>query len=75
MYAKNCPKIQRLRGKRAANEDLESMEMPAGLPIADLHTNSELQGNLLRDSERKFEQLPEDQKLSKLCSDAFFKDC
>ena len=30
-------------------------------------------GNLLRDYEHKFEQLAEDQKLSKLCSDAGLK--
>ena len=44
-----------------------------GLPIADPHTNAELQGNLRQDFEQKFEQLPEDQKLSKLCSDAGLK--
>ena len=60
-------------GKPAANEDLESMEIPTELPIADPHTNVELQGNLLRDYEHKFEHLPEDQKLSKLCSDAGLK--
>ena len=59
--------------KPAANEDLESMEIPTGLPIADPHTNAELQGNLLRDNEHKFGQLPEDQNLSKLCSDAGLK--
>ena len=33
---------QRLRGagKLAANEDLESMEIPTGLPIVNLHTNA-----------------------------------
>ena len=56
-------------GEPAANEDLESMEIPAGLPTADPHTNAALQ----RDYELKFEQLPEDQKLSKLCSDASLK--
>ena len=56
-------------GKLAANEDLESLEIPTGLPIADPHTNA-LQGNLLRENERKFAELPEDQKLTKLCSDA-----
>ena len=35
----------------------------------------ELQGNLLQEYEHKFEQLPEDQKLSKLCSDVGFEDC
>ena len=32
-----------------------------------------MQGNLLQDYEHKFEQLPEDQKLSKLCCDAGLK--
>ena len=36
-------------------------------------TDAELQRNLLQDYERKFEQLPEDQKLSELCSDAGLK--
>ena len=37
------------------------------------HTNAELQGNLLQDYEHKFEQLPEDQKLYKLCCHAYLK--
>ena len=45
--------------KLAANEDLESMEIPAGPPIADPHTNAELQGNLLRDFEHLFEHFLE----------------
>ena len=49
------------------------MERPTDFPIDDPHTNAELQGNLLRDYEHKFEQLAEDQKLSKLCSDAGLK--
>ena len=49
------------------------MEIPTGLRIADPHTNTELQGILLEDYERKFEQLPEDQKLSKLYCDAGLK--
>ena len=52
---------------------MECMAIHSGLPIADPDTNTELQGNLLRDYEHKFEQLPEDQKLSKLCSDAGLK--
>ena len=60
-------------GKPFASEDLESMAIPAELPIADPQTNAELQGHLLRDYEQKFEQPPEDQKLSKLCSDAGWK--
>ena len=59
--------------KLAANEDLESIEILTVVPIADPHTNAELQGNLLRDYEHKFEQPPEDQKLFKLCSDTGLK--
>ena len=59
-------------GKLAADEDLESLEIPTEFPIHDPHTNAELQGNLLQDYEYKFE-LPEDQKLSKLCCDAGLK--
>ena len=60
-------------GKLAANEDLEPMEIPTELPTADPHTNARLEGNLMRDYEHKFEQLPEDQKLSKLYCDAGLK--
>ena len=49
------------------------MEIPTELPIADPHIDAELQGNLLQYCERKFEQLPDDQKLSKLCCDAGLK--
>ena len=49
------------------------MDIPAELPVADPHTNAELQGNLLQDYEHKFEQLPEDRTLSNLCSDAGLK--
>ena len=56
-------------GKLAANEDLEPMEIPRELATDDPHTNARLEGNLLRDYEHKFEQLPENQKISKLCCD------
>ena len=52
---------------------LETMENLTELPIADPHTSAEPQGNLLQNYDRNFEQLPEDQKLSKLCSDAGLK--
>ena len=70
---KELSKDSEVAGKLAANEDLESMEIPTERPIADPHTNAELQGNLLRDFEHKFEQLPEVQKLSKLFCDAVLK--
>ena len=48
----------------------ETMEFLAGLSIAGSHTNEQQQGNLVQDNERRFEQLSDDQKLPKLCSDA-----
>ena len=58
--------------RSAANENLESMVIPIGFPTANpiSQTDAEVQGNLLRECDKKFEQLPEDQKLSKLCSGA-----
>ena len=35
-------------------------------------TDVDVQGNLLCECEQKFEELPEEQKMSKLCSDAGF---
>ena len=56
--------------KPAANENLESMVVQTEFPNADSHTNVELQGNLLQKYEHKFAQLPEDQKMFKLCFNA-----
>ena len=39
-------------------------------PPADPHTDEQLHGNLLQDYDRKFEQPSDNQKISKLCSDA-----
>ena len=39
-------------------------------PIAEAPSNDERQGNLFQDYEQIFERLSEDQKLSKLCSEA-----
>ena len=64
-------------GKPAANENWESMVVPTEFPHANTisQTDMSLQGNLLREYEQKFAELPEDQKLTKLCSDAgFLKD-
>ena len=46
---KDLSQDSEVAGKPAVNEDLEPMEMPTELPIADPHTNAELQGNLLQD--------------------------
>ena len=45
-------------------------EILTQLPLAEVQANEERQGNLLQNYERRFEKLPEDQKLSKLCSEA-----
>ena len=52
-------------GKPEAPDHLETMEIPAGP-----HTNEQQQRKLVQDYERRFEQLSDDQKLSKLCPDA-----
>ena len=66
---KELSKDSRASGTLDANEYFETMEIPTETAIVD-HTDGELQGNLLQNCERKFEQLSDDQKLSKLCSDA-----
>ena len=45
-------------------------ECPAAHPISD--TDAEVQRKLLREYEQKFAKLPEQQKLTKLCSNAGF---
>ena len=61
-------------GKPAANENLESMVFLTEFVIADpiAQTDAEIQRNLLREYEQKFEELPEEQKLTNLCSNAGF---
>ena len=48
-------------GKLAANETLESMVIPTEYPTATpiFPTDAEVQGNLLRQYEQKFAELPE----------------
>ena len=67
---KELSKASEVVGKLVASEELETMEILPEIPVAYPHTNAELQGNLLQYYERKFEQIPEDQKLSELCCDA-----
>ena len=64
----------RSTGKPAANENLESMGIPTEFPTANpfSQTDAEVQGNLLREYEQRFAELPEQQKLTKLCSNAVF---
>ena len=63
----------RASGKPEAPDHLETTEIPTDLSNAETHTNAQQRGNLVQEYERKFEQLSEDQKLSKLCSDAGLK--
>ena len=49
------------------------MEIPTRLSAEETQTNAQHRGNLLQEYERKFEQVSQDQKLSKLCSDASLK--
>ena len=50
------------------------MVMPTEFLIANpiSQTDAEVQGKLLREHEQKFEEIPEQQKLTKLCSNAGF---
>ena len=65
-------------GKRVADENLESSVIPTKFLTANpiSRTDVVVQGNLLHEYEQKFAELPEQQKLTKLCSNAgFFEDC
>ena len=61
-------------GKPGATENLESMVIPTEFldanPIS--QTDAQVQGNMLRECEQKFAELPEQEKLTKLCSNAGF---
>ena len=60
--------------KQAEGEVWGSMVVPTEFPNANAisQTDSSAQANLLREDEQKLAELPDDQKLSKLCSDAGF---
>ena len=49
------------------------MKIPTNLFFADNSVNAQQRDNLVQEYDRKIEQLSEDQKLSKLCSDAGLK--
>ena len=52
--------------KLVAHDPLETMEIPTEPPTADPRTDEQRRGNMLQECEQKFEQLSDDQKLSKL---------
>ena len=61
-------------GRPGAPEDLESLVIPTEFPSANQvpQTDAKVQGNLLCEHEQKFADLPEQEKLTKLCSNAGF---
>ena len=62
--------INRAPGKLVALDQMEQ-EILTQPPLAEVQASEERQENLLQNDERRFEKkLPEDQKLSKLCSEA-----
>ena len=65
---------QRLKSYGGAPEDLESLVIPTEFPTANQipQTGAEVQGNLLCECVQKFADLPEQEKLTKLCSNAGF---
>ena len=69
---KELPVDQRASGKPVAVDQTEQ-EILIQPPIAEVPSNDERLRNLLHDYEQRFERLPEDQKLSKLCSEAGLK--
>ena len=60
-------------GKPAVPDHLETMEIPTCPSAEETQTNAQQRRNLVQEYERNFEHLSEDQKLSKLCSDAGLK--
>ena len=59
--------------KPAAPDHLETMEIPTRPSAEKTQTNAQQWRNPVQEYARKFEQLSEDQKLFKLCSDAGLK--
>ena len=66
---KQLPDDQRAPGKPVALDRMEP-EILTQPPVAEVQANEERRGNLLQNYERRLEKLPEDQKLSNMCSKA-----
>ena len=64
------PVGHRAPGKPVASGQLDKQEIITQLPLAEVQANEERQGNLLQEYEQRSEKLSEDQKLSRLCSEA-----
>ena len=57
-------------GKPVASGQLDKQEILTQSALAEMQANEERQWNLLQEYEQRFEKLSEDQKLSRLCSEA-----
>ena len=64
------PVGRRALGKPVASSQLDKQEILTQRPLAKMQANEERQRNLLQEYEQRFEKLSEDQKLSRLCSEA-----
>ena len=60
----------RAPGKPVASGQLDKQEILTQPPLAEVQANEERQGNLLQEYAQRFEKMSEDQKLSRLCSEA-----
>ena len=60
-------------GKPEAHYLLETTEIPTEPPTADFRTDEQRRGRMLQEYEQKFEQLSDNQQLSKICSDTGLK--
>ena len=66
---KELPDDQRAPGKPVASDQMEQ-EILIHPPLAEVPSNNKRQGNLLQITSEDLKKLPEDQKPSKLCSEA-----
>ena len=67
------PKTPWLRGNLKHMIFRNRWKFPTDPPSADFRPDEQRRGNLLQENEQKFEQLSDNQKLSKLCSNAALK--
>ena len=72
--ASRISKCSASTGRRVAQDKSETMVAPTSLSTTKnpLLTNEQARGDLLREYRRKFENLPDDLRLIRLCSDASF---
>ena len=64
------PVGRRAPGKPVASGQLDKQEILTQPPLEEMQAKKERQGNLLQAYEQRFGKLSEDQKLSRLCSEA-----